>query len=169
MYPACIEVYDVDLHDTLVTRHKRLRMFFLAFATVTPMHFALNWLWPLHGEAREVWDMAIQAILYGLLMSAICSSRKWMLYITKSWSKYQIVVADDEIKTRNFESHNRMLSRTIQRGEIRTLIEKEAGLLISSRDRVGTFFFGGIWIPKRLADYEYLRRLLSRWTVKESV
>jgi hypothetical protein len=96
------------------------------------------------------------------------SSRTRWLSITNSWANYQIVVEEDEITTRNFNSYNRMFSKTIRRGEIRTVVEKKQGLLISSRGRVATSFLGGIWIPKQLADYEYLKRLILNWRAEES-
>jgi hypothetical protein len=163
-----MDIYNVDLTDMLVARHRRWRMFFILFAVTAPAYFVAEWLWPAHPEARRIWEMAIIAFFWGLVMSLISSSRKRMLSITRPWRTYQIVVEEDEIKTRNYESWNWMFSRTIRRGEIRTITEKEAGLFISTHDRVGAFLWGGILIPKRLADYEYLRRLLSNWKVEES-
>jgi len=87
----------------------------------------------------------------------------------ESWSKYQIVVDDDEITTRNFNSYNWMLCKTIRRREICTVIEKEQGLLISRKGRAATrYLFGGIWIPKHLADYEHLKRLVLSWKAEQA-
>ena len=36
-------------------------------------------------------------------------------------------------------------------------------MIVSRYNRVGTFFWGGILIPKNLAYYEYLKRLVSSW------
>jgi hypothetical protein len=143
-------------------------MFFIVFACTAPIYFALEWLWPRHHRAPNVTEMVFKAIVFSLVMSAIQSSRTRWLSITNSWANYQIVVEEDEITTRNFNSHNRMFSKTIRRGEIRTVVEQKQGLLISSRGRVATSFFGGIWIPKQLADYEYLKRLILNWRAEES-
>jgi hypothetical protein len=163
MYAAGMEIYNVDLTEAMANRHRRVRMFFILFACFAPSYFALEWLWRSHSRPT-VTAMAIQAIFFSLVMSAIQSSRSNWLSASESWSTYQIVVSDDEIVTRNFNSFSRLYSKTIRRGEIRTVIEKEQGLLISRRGRAATrYFFGGIWIPKQLADYEYLKRLVLSW------
>jgi hypothetical protein len=159
-----MEIYNVDLTHMPVARHRRLRLFLIYFAFCAPAFFVGEWLLFDRAE-RGISRMAITAVLFSLALSVVNSSPKGMLS-TRSWRKYQIVVEEDEIKTRNYESWNWMFSKTIRRSEIRTVIEKEAGLFISSHDRVGTFLWGGIWIPKQLADYEYLRRLMSHWKVK---
>lgn len=163
-----MEIYNVDLGEALGSKYRRTRMFFIVFACTAPIYFALEWLWPRHNPAPHVTEMVIQAIIFSLVMSAALPSRTRWLSITKSWANYQIVVEEDEITTRKFNSYNRMFSKTIRRGEIRTVVEKKQGLLISSRDRVATFVFGGIWIPKQLADYEYLKRLMLNWRAEES-
>ena len=115
-------------------------MFLILFPFTGAVCFALEWLCPNH-PAPKVTEMVIKAILFSLVMSAINSSRRWRLSITKSLANYQIVVEEDEITTRNFSSCNRMLSRTIRRVEVRTVIEKEQGMLISSRNSVATSFW----------------------------
>ena len=75
---------------------------------------------------------------------------------------YQILVDDEEMST-NFKSRNHLFSRTVRRGEVKTLIQRRHGLLISEHNRIGTYFWGGVWVPKELADYEYLKRLAMSW------
>ncbi len=77
--------------------------------------------------------------------------------------QYQIVVDDEEIRTGNFTSMNWLAARTVRRSEIKTAFEKRSGMIVSRYNRVGTFFWGGILIPKNLAYYEYLKRLVSSW------
>jgi len=168
MYAAGMEIYNVDLTEAIASKHRRVSMFFIMFACTAPTYFVLEWFWHSHPRPT-VTEMAIQAILFSLGMSAIQSSRSYWRSASKSWSTYQIVVDDDEIATRNFNSFNRLHSKTIRRGEIRTVIEKEQGLLISRRGRAATrYFFGGIWIPKQLADYEYLKRLVLGWSAEQA-
>ena len=168
MYAAAMEVYNVDLVEDIASKHRRVRIFFTLFASAAPVYFALEWFW--HSRPKPtVAEMAIQAIFFGLVMSAIQSSRSRWLSLSKSWSKYQIVVDDDEITTRNFNSYNWMLCKTIRRREICTVIEKEQGLLISRKGRAATrYLFGGIWIPKHLADYEHLKRLVLSWKAEQA-
>jgi hypothetical protein len=167
IYAARMEIYSVDLNEAVGSKYRRARVFLIVFACTTPIYFALEWFWPRHATP-SVTGMVFQAIFFSLVMSAVQSSRTGWLSVSRSWANYQIVVEEDEITTRNFNSYNRMLSRTVRRTEIRTVVEKKQGLLISSRGRVATFFFGGIWIPKQLANYEDLQRLILNWRAKQS-
>jgi hypothetical protein len=156
-----VDIYNVDLATARIPRGKRFRRFLAMFAIFGPVYFAIEfafeWLWPVHRGRDRTFGMAIQAVLWGFAMSITFSFRKG--------AHYQIIVDEDEISTKNFKSMNRLSSRTIPRSQVRTLIEKRNGLMISRHNRVGAFFWGGIWIPKQLADYEYLKRLVSSWKV----
>ena len=114
-----------------------------------------KWLWPAHGESGSILGMVFTAIFWGLVMSKT--------FVFRKAASYQILVDEDEISAKNFKSMNWLSSRTIRRLQVRTVIEKREGLIISRYNRVGTFFWGGIWIPKQLADYEYLKRMVTSW------
>jgi hypothetical protein len=154
-----VEIYNVNIAANGIPRIKRLIAVVVLFAITVTAYFAVElatrWRWPEHNESDTVSQMFVQAIIWGLLMSIIFSFRKA--------PKYQIVVDDDEISTKNFDSMNRLYSRSIHRGQVRTLIERKTGLLVSRHNRFGTFLWGGVWVPKQLADYEYLKRLVSEW------
>jgi hypothetical protein len=150
-----VDIYNVDLATARIPRGKRFRNFLAMFAIFGPVYFAIEWLWPARSGSDRTLEMAVQAVLWGFGMSIMFSFRKG--------AQYQIIVDEDEISTKNFKFMNRLSSRTIPRSHVRTLIEKRNGLMISRHNRVGAYFWGGIWIPKQLADYEYLKRLVSSW------
>jgi len=99
----------------------------------------------------------IQSIFFAISMS---------FFYKRTLTGYEIVIDDDEIRTRNFRISNYLFARTVRRGQIRTVIERRKGLLISGRSKIGTFLWGGIWVPKTLAEYEFLKSLALSW--KES-
>jgi hypothetical protein len=159
MYPVCVDIYNVNLGVMRIPKRKRLEDFLVLLAICGSTYFAIEWLWPGHHGKEKFLGMIIQAVLWGLGMS--------VMFSFKRGAEYQLVVDEDEeeISTKNFKSNSRLFSRTVRRGQIRTVVEKDKGLLISRHSRVGTFFWGGIWIPKQLADYEYLKRLVLSWKV----
>jgi hypothetical protein len=154
MYPVRVDIYNVNRSVVRVPKRYRLRNFLVLFAIYAPIYFAILWLWTGHHGKNEIVGTVIQSVLWGIGMSMIFSTR----------AEYQLMVKEDEgeIST-NFKSINRLFSRTVRPGQIRTVVEREKGLLISRHDRVGTFFWGGIWIPRPLADYEHLKRLVLSW------
>jgi hypothetical protein len=174
-----MEIYDVQLRDEdrLTKPPSRLLVFLLSWVIYGAVYFAMEWLWPDQSIAL-LWQghrLLAAAVKVGmmitpmsLLMTFWFSSKSFRLSITQPWQAYQIIIEDDQIRTRNFDSYNWMLSKTIERGSIKLVVEKEKGLLISSRDKLGTFLWGGIWIPKRLADYEYIKRLISNWEFRDA-
>jgi hypothetical protein len=154
-----VDIYNVSMAANRIPKVKRLGSFVALFAIYVPAYFvvelATHWLWPGHRRSDTASRMVVTAVVWGLLMTIALSFRKA--------AEYQIIVDDDEISTKNFNSRNRLYSRRVHRGQVRTLIEKRQGLLISRHNRIGTFFWGGLWVPKQLADYEYLKRLVSGW------
>jgi hypothetical protein len=155
-----VDTYSIDLAAVRVPRAKRFTWLLIQFAILVPLYFfvllASQWLFHLHRETDRV-GMIIQSVIFGFCMSLLSSFRKG--------AQYQIEVDEEAIRTKNFSSNNWLSSRAIRRGEVRTLIERRNGLLVSRHNRVGTFFWGGVWIPKQLADYEYLKRMVSSWRV----
>jgi hypothetical protein len=101
----------------------------------------------------------VQAIFWAFGMS--------LFFLFKKTNEYQLIVDDEEIRATNFRQNNFLFTRGVHRGKVRTIVEKERGLLISRHGRIGTFWWGGVWIPKQLADYEYLKRLAASWQALE--
>jgi len=46
-------------------------------------------------------------------------------------------------------------------------VHRDGGLMLSDRGRFGTFMWGGVWIPRALPEYEYLKRVAEMWKAQE--
>jgi hypothetical protein len=166
MYAVRMEIYDVKISDEeRLAKPRRALLFAILFPLSTIICLMFDRLWP---DSRFVPPSprigeVITGVLWSLGMSVFCSSKRFRLQVTQAWSTYQIIVEENRIRTRNFCSSNALLSKTIERGSVRSVVEKEKGLLVSKYDRVGTFLWGGIWIPKQLAEYEHLRSVILSW------
>ena len=160
-----MDIYNVDLATARISTAKWFARFLALFVQFGLIYFAvmfvLEWFWLRHNGRDTIRGFTFKVFFWALFMSLSFSFRKP--------GQYQIVVDEAEISTKNFRSMSWLSSRTIRRSEVRTLIERPNGLLISRYNRVGTFFWGGIWIPKQLADYEYLKRLVFSWKVVDSI
>ena len=63
--------------------------------------------------------------------------------------------------------------RKVHRGQIKTIREwktnflRDGGLMLSDRGRFGTLMWGGVWIPRTLPEYEYLKNVAEMWKTQE--
>jgi hypothetical protein len=89
------------------------------------------------------------------VIDAIQSSRAHWLSFAKPWTNYQIVLEEEGASTRTIGC----FPEPYAGGKSEPFIEKKQGLLLSRRGRAAAYFLGGVWIPKQLADYEFLKRL----------
>jgi hypothetical protein len=71
--------------------------------------------------------------------------------------KYKLIVDEDQM------SHRFVTSKSVRRGKVMTVIERRRGLLVSEHGQFGTHWFGGVWIPKQLPEYESLKLLAISW------
>ena len=82
----------------------------------------------------------------------------------RSKGDYNVTLDGDMIVTKSLGGF-----RKVHRGEIQTVIERhenflrDGGLLLSEHGRFGTFMWGGIWIPRALPEYEYLKNVAEMW------
>lgn len=80
--------------------------------------------------------------------------------------KYDIEVTDEAISTRNRRYSG---DRKVQRGRIRYLREqrgtilREPGLRLSEHGAIRRFFFGYVWIPAELPQYEEIKSKAFSW------
>jgi hypothetical protein len=158
-----VEIYDVGASLLGSPKPKALVRFIKLFVLWAPIYFLfyilIEWVWPGYSERVGVKRIVIQALIWACSMSLFFSFKKA--------NEYQLCVDDEEIRATNFRENNRLFARCVRRGQIRTIVENERGLLISGHGRIGTFFWGGVWIPKQVADYEYLKRLAVSWQEAE--
>jgi len=161
MYLDFVDVHDVTPLANQPRQSNTFQKVLFLFAIFAPLYFAIEWLWSLHGGTESIRAMALKALVWACAMSL------WFT-LRKKDTGYQLVVDQDMIGAKNFKTGNWLLARSLRRGEIRTIVERENGLLLSRHGRIGTFFWGGIFVPRRLADYEYIRRVVLGWKATES-
>jgi hypothetical protein len=153
MYAIWVQIYKISAEVVNASRGKTYMKVLKMAALYAPIYLAVGWLWPsLHGRDGLTW-LIVNACFQGLLVAGI-----WVWLLRRSLRRYEISVDDEEIRVKFF-----MSIRSIHRGKIRTLLERKEGLLISGRNRIGTFLWGGIWVPRQLPEYEELKRLAESW------
>jgi hypothetical protein len=124
-----------------------------------PLYFAIEYFWRGHGGRTSFIQMVSMALIQSIFFAISMS-----FFYKRAHTGYEISVDDDESRiTRNFRTSNHLSARTVRRGQNRTVIERRQGLLISGRNKIGTFLWGGIWVPKTLAEYEFLKSLALSW------
>jgi hypothetical protein len=115
--------------------------------------FAIEYFWPGKSVRESLVSMIVSAIFQAAIFALIlAASGSTML------SKYEITVSEEEMSAKGS-----VIPRSVHRGKVRTLIERRRGLMISERGRVGTFLWGGMWIPREINEYELLKDLAVSW------
>lgn len=77
---------------------------------------------------------------------------------------YKVVVSEDCIS-----ALHPWFKRSVRKNEVKTVAESEGNVLtapslrISKYGRFGTWFWGCIWIPKALPEYESVKKLALSW------
>lgn len=77
---------------------------------------------------------------------------------------YKVVVSEDSIT-----AVHPMYKKSVRRSEVKTVAESEGNVLtapslrISKYGRFGTWFWGYIWIPKALPEYDSIKNLALSW------
>ena len=90
----------------------------------------------------------------------------FMIGLRVAPKQYSLTVTENKIAATGPASP---FETAVSRGEIRSIIPMNgncfygAGLLISERSRFGTWLWGGVWVPKELPEYEYVRDLAESW------
>jgi hypothetical protein len=112
--------------------------------------------WPNPGQGFG--DQIAESVIAGILFSLGMSFFAWLQ------SDFAIELSQDFITVRRVFS-----TRTIRKGEVRSVNETRPrllatpGLRISKYSSFGTWLWGGIWIPKSLPEYEQIRSLALSW------
>ena len=81
--------------------------------------------------------------------------------------EYDLEVDDSEIRMRGGALE--LGNRKVRRGRIRYFHEsrgnmmREAGLRVSERGRIGSFFSGYVWVPASLPEYEQVKARAMAW------
>jgi hypothetical protein len=112
-----------------------------------------HFLWPSFFSGTLI-DFFISAIIVAFLSIAF-DARKF---------DYKVFVSDDSITTVRFRRH-----RSVRKNEVKMVIESEGNVLFAPSLRIskygwfGTWFWGGIWIPKALPECTAIRDLALSW------
>jgi hypothetical protein len=133
---------------------------------ITAGWFAAFWpvleiLWP-STHSSHLLRHSIEGVVLGTVVGLSFSLR-----LPKRFASYTLTVSDACV-TCVFDSW--LLSRrSIRREEAKMVIETDGGILavpglrISKYGRLGTWFWGCVWIPKTIPDYGYVRDLAFSW------
>ncbi len=113
------------------------------------------WRWPT--PAQPVVDQIAQSIMTGIFFMLGTSFLLWWQYT------FALELSDDVITMRGI-----LFTRTVRKGEVKNVVEKRRRLLAPPGVRilkygVGAWFWGGIWVPKALPEYEEIRNTALSW------
>jgi hypothetical protein len=138
-------------------KHKLLRGLLVAGLYVA-LNMAFSLLWPSWMSSSHVSGEFVEAVLGGAIFALL-----FVAFIKRNLN-YKVVVSDDCI-TAVYPRYE----RSVRKNEVKTVAESDGNVLtppslrISKYGRFGTWFWGGIWIPRALPDYESVRNLALSW------
>jgi len=152
-YPFGVRVYRLSLDEVKASRSKPLVRALWIAGVYAPLyyivHVANERVWaPAHARPSLTSNLILTAVQTALFSCALV----WLL--DRRVAAVEIYVDDDTISVRG---------QSVHRGQVRTVIERRAGVMLSERGRLATLFFGGVWIPRQLPAYEHLKNLGKSW------
>ncbi len=112
--------------------------------------------WPNPGQPLV--GQVVESIITGVLFALAMSFFTWLQF------NFALEVSPDLIGVRWA-----FFSRKLRKGEVKTVIETRPhllappGLRISKYGPLLTRFWGGIWIPKALPEYDEIRNIALTW------
>jgi hypothetical protein len=117
---------------------------------------------------EEIWPSRTKMLsTVGIIAAAVGGVVFALLFeitFVRRFYPYTLVVSDDCIAAVFPHSE-----RTVRRAEVRTITETNgsafhtAALWISKHGRLGTWFWGCIWIPKTIPDFDSIKTLVLTW------
>jgi len=153
-----METYRVPPPNTTRTRSQKIwRVLYIAALYSTILFVVDRVLFHQFRSAIDAISIVFQGILFGLTFS-------WL--VGEFSLPYQIVVGDQEMW-----GNTPLSKRTIHRGRVRKIVERRknfwssGGILVSERSRLGLYFWGGLWVPKSLPEFEHLRAIVESWRI----
>jgi hypothetical protein len=135
----------------------------MAFAFCFIGYFLLDLYAPFSHQTRSFAGSAIKALVWSALMTIFMVIRSLCNRVPCN-----ITVDGDSIVGKSSGGF-----RKVHRGQIKTIVEwktnflRDGGLMLSDRGRFGTFMWGGVWIPRTLPEYEYLKNVAEMWKTQE--
>jgi hypothetical protein len=156
-YPICVQTFSMPADAWSPRGTKKLLTFLLSFSISALALFALKVLVNHFSLQSGILGMALESLAVSFFLTVWIYRRREELRL-----HYELVIDDDVIRL-NFGSDKALYCRSVNREKIQTLVESEKRLLVSEHGRVMTFFLGGVWVPRKLPDYEYVKRLVTNW------
>lgn len=124
------------------------------------IYILVGWLlarvWPTPNQ--PVAGQIEETVLTGIFFAVVMSFFSLLQY------NFAIEVSENSIAIRRA-----FFDRVIRKGQVKTIVETRPrllappGLRISQYGPLGTWFWGGIWIPKALPEYDEIRDLAVNW------
>jgi hypothetical protein len=148
-----VDTYSLPAYAWPPRQPKTLFNFLLSFASYDLIFFAIELVWNHFSPRDSVKGLAFKALFWSFGVSLWNHLRK-----ENDPPDYSLVIDDEAISMKLLRSGKAIYRQRVGREEIRTIVERAKGLMISEHGRVGAFFLGGVWVRKQLADYEYVKR-----------
>ncbi|MGA8216230.1 MAG: hypothetical protein WB799_21750 [Candidatus Sulfotelmatobacter sp.] len=159
MYSDGVKTYLVTPELAGFDRRRMLLRFLVAASLFAAVQMLLATLWPSWTPGHLSGD-AVRAVIGGIIFAFL-----FVAVFMKRILTYEVLVSDDCITLRGAF----LFPRSVRRGQAKTIAESNGNIFtapalrISKYGRFGTWFWGGIWVPKALPEYEYVRGVALSW------
>jgi hypothetical protein len=159
-----VQTYRVTPELAGLNSKRKLIIFLITGGAVVAFQLLFEMLWP-SSPPGHLLRHSIEAVVLGTVLGLTFSLR-----LSKQFATYTVAVSDACVTCKWDFSF--LPERSIGRNEAKTIVEIDGGFLakpglrISKYGRFGTWFFGGIGIPKGLPEYEYVRDLTLSWKAR---
>lgn len=148
-----MHIYRPDTRTDRVRTPNTLANIIVLTVIYFTFRLAFDLIWPSTDRSTNMIHFMMSGIGWSFL-SAIAT----VLYAKLQLRQYELWLEDDALRVKA-----KWFDRSVRKGEIRTAIERRDGLLISSRGRIGLFFFGGVLVSRQLPEYDQLQNMLESW------
>jgi hypothetical protein len=153
MYAIGVPTYTISPEALKATKPKAFVSALRIAALLAPLYFLIDWFWPItHNKSSVAW-MVLSAVMNAALLAIVITWRT-----RRQLATYKVFVDDEQIVRRQA-----IFDQCVRKGTVRTIVERKTGMLVSSKGRVWTFFWGGLWIPRVLPEYGLLKNLVTSW------
>ena len=164
VYSVLVEVYSQPADAQKTSRSRLFARVLTWFSFCSIGYFLLDWFWPFSHQTRSFAGSATKALAWSAFMCV------FMVFRTSSNRvPCSVTVDGDSIIGKASGGF-----RKVHRGQIKTIVDwktnllRDGGLMVSDRGRFGTFMWGGgLWIPRTLPEYEYLKSVAEMWKAQE--
>jgi hypothetical protein len=153
-----VKTYQVTSELAGFSRKRKVLRGLLMGGLLAATDMMLGALWPYWTSSGHPLENIIGAVISGIIFGFVSVA------LIKRNLNYRVVVSDDYI-TAVYPRYK----RSVRKNEVKTVAESDGNVLTAPSLRIskygpfGTWFWGGIWIPRALPEYEYVRNLALSW------